>query len=228
MTFEELRQQVALFAAAMRKMGVKKGDRVVGECFRETSRPRQREGPGCASPGASPWALSCVCQAGGEPGGLIAGQPSGARPCRPVSVAGPAGSPAQRLPRKPRAHGLSRPPCRVPAQQRARRGGHAGRSEHRRHLERHIPRLRGERESGSPWREGPWAHVCRGVQAGPQGPLCGHASRLGPAGSTREVREAGTGSLGASAQRGGEASGREGSVGFRAGQAGSAAPWGRR
>ncbi|XP_051017383.1 acetoacetyl-CoA synthetase [Acomys russatus] len=29
-TFEELRQQVALFAAAMRKMGVKKGDRVVG------------------------------------------------------------------------------------------------------------------------------------------------------------------------------------------------------
>lgn len=31
-TFQELRQQVALFAAAMRKMGVKKGDRVVGEC----------------------------------------------------------------------------------------------------------------------------------------------------------------------------------------------------
>jgi hypothetical protein len=30
-TFEELRQQVALFAAAMRKMGVKKGDRVVGK-----------------------------------------------------------------------------------------------------------------------------------------------------------------------------------------------------
>uniref|UniRef100_A0A8C9AM72 Acetoacetyl-CoA synthetase n=1 Tax=Prolemur simus TaxID=1328070 RepID=A0A8C9AM72_PROSS len=29
-TFEELRQQVALFAAAMRKMGVKRGDRVVG------------------------------------------------------------------------------------------------------------------------------------------------------------------------------------------------------
>ncbi|EPQ20294.1 Acetoacetyl-CoA synthetase [Myotis brandtii] len=29
-TFEELRQQVALFAAAMRKMGVRKGDRVVG------------------------------------------------------------------------------------------------------------------------------------------------------------------------------------------------------
>ncbi|XP_060049255.1 acetoacetyl-CoA synthetase isoform X2 [Erinaceus europaeus] len=29
-TFEELRQQVALFAAAMRKVGVKKGDRVVG------------------------------------------------------------------------------------------------------------------------------------------------------------------------------------------------------
>uniref|UniRef100_A0A5F9DEV0 Acetoacetyl-CoA synthetase n=1 Tax=Oryctolagus cuniculus TaxID=9986 RepID=A0A5F9DEV0_RABIT len=29
-TFEELRQQVALFAAAMRKMGVKKGDRVAG------------------------------------------------------------------------------------------------------------------------------------------------------------------------------------------------------
>ncbi|XP_066227278.1 acetoacetyl-CoA synthetase isoform X2 [Saccopteryx leptura] len=29
-TFEELRQQVALFAAAMRKMGVKKGDRVIG------------------------------------------------------------------------------------------------------------------------------------------------------------------------------------------------------
>ncbi|NP_001306769.1 acetoacetyl-CoA synthetase isoform 3 [Homo sapiens] len=29
-TFEELRQEVALFAAAMRKMGVKKGDRVVG------------------------------------------------------------------------------------------------------------------------------------------------------------------------------------------------------
>ncbi|ELK14257.1 Acetoacetyl-CoA synthetase [Pteropus alecto] len=29
-TFEELRQQVALFAAAMRKMGVEKGDRVVG------------------------------------------------------------------------------------------------------------------------------------------------------------------------------------------------------
>ncbi|XP_069353614.1 acetoacetyl-CoA synthetase isoform X5 [Eulemur rufifrons] len=29
-TFEELRQQVALFAAAMRKMGVNKGDRVVG------------------------------------------------------------------------------------------------------------------------------------------------------------------------------------------------------
>ncbi|XP_022373011.1 acetoacetyl-CoA synthetase isoform X4 [Enhydra lutris kenyoni] len=29
-TFEELRQQVALFAAAMRKMGVKQGDRVVG------------------------------------------------------------------------------------------------------------------------------------------------------------------------------------------------------
>ncbi|XP_010602834.1 acetoacetyl-CoA synthetase [Fukomys damarensis] len=29
-TFEELRQQVALFAAAMRKMGVQKGDRVVG------------------------------------------------------------------------------------------------------------------------------------------------------------------------------------------------------
>lgn len=29
-TFQELRQQVALFAAAMRKMGVKKGDRVVG------------------------------------------------------------------------------------------------------------------------------------------------------------------------------------------------------
>lgn len=30
-TFEELRQQVALYAAAMRKMGVKKGDRVVGK-----------------------------------------------------------------------------------------------------------------------------------------------------------------------------------------------------
>ncbi|KAM8818178.1 acetoacetyl-CoA synthetase isoform 1-T1 [Rhynchonycteris naso] len=29
-TFEELRQQVALFAAAMRKMGVRKGDRIVG------------------------------------------------------------------------------------------------------------------------------------------------------------------------------------------------------
>ncbi|XP_054568696.1 acetoacetyl-CoA synthetase isoform X2 [Eptesicus fuscus] len=29
-TFEELRQQVALFAAAMRRMGVRKGDRVVG------------------------------------------------------------------------------------------------------------------------------------------------------------------------------------------------------
>ncbi|XP_069880990.1 acetoacetyl-CoA synthetase isoform X3 [Dipodomys merriami] len=29
-TFQELRQQVALFAAAMRKMGVRKGDRVVG------------------------------------------------------------------------------------------------------------------------------------------------------------------------------------------------------
>lgn len=34
-TFEELRQQVALYAAAMRKMGVSKGDRVVGECFRQ-------------------------------------------------------------------------------------------------------------------------------------------------------------------------------------------------
>lgn len=33
MTFGELRQQVALFAAAMRKMGVKKGDRVVGKSF---------------------------------------------------------------------------------------------------------------------------------------------------------------------------------------------------
>ena len=33
MTFEELRQQVALFAAAMRKMGVRRGDRVVGGCF---------------------------------------------------------------------------------------------------------------------------------------------------------------------------------------------------
>ena len=32
-TFEELRQQVALFAAAMRKMGVRRGDRVVGGCF---------------------------------------------------------------------------------------------------------------------------------------------------------------------------------------------------
>lgn len=32
-TFGELRQQVALFAAAMRKMGVKKGDRVVGKSF---------------------------------------------------------------------------------------------------------------------------------------------------------------------------------------------------
>lgn len=30
-TFEELRQAVALYAAAMRKMGVKVGDRVVGE-----------------------------------------------------------------------------------------------------------------------------------------------------------------------------------------------------
>jgi len=30
-TFEELRQAVALYAAAMRKMGVKIGDRVVGE-----------------------------------------------------------------------------------------------------------------------------------------------------------------------------------------------------
>lgn len=33
-TFEELRQQVALYAAAMRKMGVSRGDRVVGEYFR--------------------------------------------------------------------------------------------------------------------------------------------------------------------------------------------------
>lgn len=32
-TFEELRQKVALFAAAMRKMGVKQGDRVVGKYF---------------------------------------------------------------------------------------------------------------------------------------------------------------------------------------------------
>lgn len=32
-TFEGLRQQVALFAAAMRRMGVRKGDRVVGECL---------------------------------------------------------------------------------------------------------------------------------------------------------------------------------------------------
>lgn len=31
MTFEELRQAVALYAAAMRKMGVKIGDRVVGK-----------------------------------------------------------------------------------------------------------------------------------------------------------------------------------------------------
>lgn len=30
-TFEELRQAVALYAAAMRKMGIKAGDRVVGE-----------------------------------------------------------------------------------------------------------------------------------------------------------------------------------------------------
>lgn len=30
-TFEELRQAVALYAAAMRKMGVKMGDRIVGE-----------------------------------------------------------------------------------------------------------------------------------------------------------------------------------------------------
>lgn len=32
-TFEELRQSVALYAAAMRKMGVKVGDRVVGKFF---------------------------------------------------------------------------------------------------------------------------------------------------------------------------------------------------
>ncbi len=31
MTFGELRRDVALFAAAMRKMGIKTGDRVVGE-----------------------------------------------------------------------------------------------------------------------------------------------------------------------------------------------------
>lgn len=31
-TFGELRRDVALFAAAMRKMGIKTGDRVVGEC----------------------------------------------------------------------------------------------------------------------------------------------------------------------------------------------------
>lgn len=31
MTFKELRQDVACYAAAMKKMGVKKGDRVVGE-----------------------------------------------------------------------------------------------------------------------------------------------------------------------------------------------------
>lgn len=30
-TFRELRRDVALFAAAMRKMGVRTGDRVVGE-----------------------------------------------------------------------------------------------------------------------------------------------------------------------------------------------------
>lgn len=32
-TFGELRRDVALFAAAMRKMGVQTGDRVVGESF---------------------------------------------------------------------------------------------------------------------------------------------------------------------------------------------------
>lgn len=31
-TYGELRRDVALFAAAMRKMGIKTGDRVVGEC----------------------------------------------------------------------------------------------------------------------------------------------------------------------------------------------------
>lgn len=48
-TFKELRQQVALFAAAMRKMGVETGDRVVGQYFwcsswfRAGRRPGQRE-----------------------------------------------------------------------------------------------------------------------------------------------------------------------------------------
>lgn len=41
-TFKELRQRVALFAAAMRKMGVRKADRVVGECFWRLPRSRGR------------------------------------------------------------------------------------------------------------------------------------------------------------------------------------------
>ena len=42
-TFEELRQKVALFAAAMRKMGVKVGDRVVGKHFGHLSRFEGRD-----------------------------------------------------------------------------------------------------------------------------------------------------------------------------------------
>ena len=43
MTFGELKRQVALFAAAMRKMGVQTGDRVVGE-----SPERSHRGQGAA------------------------------------------------------------------------------------------------------------------------------------------------------------------------------------
>ena len=37
-TFGELRREVAVFAAAMRKMGVQTGDRVVGESDRKSTR----------------------------------------------------------------------------------------------------------------------------------------------------------------------------------------------
>lgn len=50
-TFEELRQQVALFAAAMRKMGVRKGDRVVGRCPLGWWQERGRDGSGVAGVG---------------------------------------------------------------------------------------------------------------------------------------------------------------------------------
>lgn len=167
---------------------------------------------------ASPWALGCVCQAGGEPAALSPGTHQGPGPVRRVSG---------RTGWEPRSVSAQSAPSPRPLPPPA---GYLPNSEHA------VEAMLAAASIGAIWsatspdfgvnvsrgphgREGPWAHACLGCAARSPGPSVRPREPLGASG----VHAGGAGGWdrvpGRLSTAGRGVPGREGSVGSRAGQA---------